>query len=69
MKCFKCNITLEEFGPKHPNNGIHVFTHGHYGSKVIDSIDNKEYIEFYICDKCLNKGISSKHIKRIITGA
>ena len=56
LNCFKCSKELENFdwsrSAVHPNGGLHFITHGHYGSRVFDSM-NGTILNIVLCDECV----------------
>lgn len=64
MQCICCQKKLKEFVENQPYDGVHIKTFGHYGSTIIDSMSGDEWLDLFICDKCLDRGIKRGYVKR-----
>ena len=58
--CFKCDKVLESvtgrFEDLHPDNGLHFYTSGHYGSTHFDPMDGST-LNIFICDDCIKASL------------
>lgn len=65
--CFKCGKELESIFPDkfQAYAGTQFISYGHYGSTLFDPMNENEYIEIVICDKCLSENANNvSHTKK-----
>jgi hypothetical protein len=63
VKCIICfkKLTREHYDEKPTDtitpvyDGLVCRSYGNYGSRLYDPMVGKEFLEFYICDKCMEK--------------
>lgn len=63
--CHKALVNEIDLADNQPRDGVVCNTHGNYGSRVYDSLNANEYLEFNVCDDCLVKASNRGEIVHV----